>query len=138
MALSSSKISQWQLANVVSHCLVTHINRDTHTHTHAFTQDAWRGAISTLSPVLVVSVRARVCVRVCVCVRDQMGVRPAVSVPCQHQQPLRIMAASLCSIQAPCLAFQQDTHTHTAAHCVILTHDPVATPDQTHTFVRTM
>lgn len=48
---------------------------------------------------------------VCLCVRDQMGVRPVVSVPCQHQQPQCIMAASLCMIQAHCLALAGHTNT---------------------------
>jgi len=53
---------------------------------------------------------------VCVCARGQMGVRPVVSVPCQHQQPRCTVVASLCSVQAPCLASTAGhTHTHTGS-----------------------
>lgn len=89
------------------HCLSmsghTHKQRNTHTF-------AWHGAILTLLSVLVFF-----CVRVRVCIRDQMGVRPIASVPCQHQQPLCTMASSLCSIRAPCLALPAGrTLRHTA------------------------
>ena len=61
--LSLWKISQWQLANVVSHCLVTYINTETHT----FTRSAWQKAMSLLHSVLLVlvDVWVRVCVGVC-------------------------------------------------------------------------
>lgn len=47
-----------------------------------------------------------------VCLRDQMEVRPVVSVPCQHRRP-PLFAASLCPVQSPLSGFLgQEVCTH--------------------------
>lgn len=80
----------------------THKQRDAHPH---FMRDAWRGAISALPSGGFCSVLSlSESVFVCVCLRDQMEVRPVVSVPCQHRRP-PLFAASLCPVQSPLSGF---------------------------------
>lgn len=130
VVLSSRKISQWQLANVVSHCLVSHINRDTHTLVHLRKMPGMEPFPSLCAGGFCA----------CVCVSETRWGSDPLS---QHHANTSSPCASwqlLCVRYKLLVWLFSRTHKHTRAvtHCIMLTHDPVAMPDQTHTFVRTM
>lgn len=72
---------------------VWHIHKQGGTNT--FTQSLWLKAMFA-APLWA----GNFCVCVCVSVVDQMGLWPAVSMPCQHYGLLCSMAASLCSVHS--------------------------------------
>lgn len=138
MVLSSRKISQWQFANVVSHCLVTHVNRDTHTLICARCL-AWSHFDTSLCAggfCVCLCVNVSVCMSVCQ--RPDGGptsclsTMPTPAAPLHHGSFFVFNTGSFSGLPAGHTLW----HTVTCSHMILLRFLPCelgAFSDQTHT-----